>query len=69
MNIRMSSSIAAPAIILAGMAIAFAAMVIAAGSLADPFGQSVLVTTGSILLGSGLTFFLVRVFQVLPKDR
>lgn len=68
MNTRSIDTITSAVVIFAGMALAFAVLIIAARSLADPFDQSVLTTTGSVLLGSGLTFFLVRVFQLKARE-
>ncbi|HEX9616166.1 MAG TPA: hypothetical protein VGA03_02025 [Anaerolineales bacterium] len=38
-------------------------MIAVARNQADPLNQSILLSTGSVIFGSGLTFFLVRAFQ------
>lgn len=63
MYTQIRKQIFAAAGIFVGLAIAYATLVIAAISVADPLAQAVLVSTGSTLFGSGLTFLLIRGFQ------
>jgi hypothetical protein len=46
--------------IFAGMALILAVLLVAAGHVADAQAKLVLVSLGSSIFGSGLTFFLVR---------
>jgi hypothetical protein len=49
------------AVIFIGLAVVFGALVLVANTLANTFSQSLLVSLGSAVFGSGLTFFLIRV--------
>jgi hypothetical protein len=42
------------------MAFVFAVLLVAADRVADSFAQLALVSVGSAILGSGVTFFLIR---------
>jgi hypothetical protein len=48
--------------IFVGLAIVFAVLLAAALSVSDSFVRVVLVSVGSAILSSGLTFFLIRTF-------
>ena len=50
--------------IFTGLAIAYAVLILAAKSMADPFAQSVMVSIGSAIFGSGVTFFMIRISQL-----
>ncbi|MGE5123151.1 MAG: hypothetical protein ACM3H7_01425 [Acidobacteriaceae bacterium] len=50
--------------IFIGLAIVFAILVIAAITAADPVAREVMISVGSAVLGSGLTFFLINMFAV-----
>jgi hypothetical protein len=49
--------------IFVGLAVVSAVLLIAAASIADSFGKGVLVSFGSAVFASGLTFFLIRMTQ------
>lgn len=51
----------------AALALAGIGMMVGAGNLAEPFGQSVLLAIGCTLFGAALAFFLVRVFSLIEK--
>jgi hypothetical protein len=51
-------------LIFIGMAVIYAILVIFAASIEDAFGKSLLISTGSAILGGGLAFFLIRMFQI-----
>jgi hypothetical protein len=62
MNTQTRTSLGKAVAIFIGMAIVFAALLAAAGRMdADPLSQLVLISVGSAIFGSGLTFFLIRV--------
>ena len=44
-------------VIFLGLVIVFVALVLASTRVSDPFAQQVMLSTGSAILGSGLTFF------------
>jgi hypothetical protein len=46
--------------IFVGLAVVFGALVLVANTLANTFSQLLLVSLGSAIFGSGLTFFLIR---------
>lgn len=60
MNTQNRISLGKAVAIFIGMAIVFAALIVAAGSLTNVLAQLVLVSVGSAIFGSGLTFFLIR---------
>ncbi len=64
MNIPMIFSVKKAVAIFAGLSIVFAALVIAANSTGDPLAQSLLISLGSAIFASGLTFFLIRLNQL-----
>lgn len=47
--------------IFVGMAVVFVALLVAANYVPDTLNQTVMVSVGSAIFGSGLTFFLIRV--------
>jgi hypothetical protein len=47
--------------IFIGLAVVFGVLVLVANALANTFSQLLLVSLGSAIFGSGLTFFLIRV--------
>jgi hypothetical protein len=46
--------------IFVGMAVVFAVLLVAANSVTDTLDQIAMVSVGSAVFGSGLTFFLIR---------
>lgn len=50
-----------PVAIFIGLAVVFGVLVLVANTLANTFSQLLLVSLGSAIFGSGLTFFLIRV--------
>ncbi len=60
MNAKTRPSLAKAVMIFAAMAIVFAALLMAANYVSETLAQLVLVSVGSAVLGSGLTFFLIR---------
>ena len=62
MNTQTRTSLGKAVAIFIGMVIVFAALLVAADRMdADPLSQLVLISVGSAIFGSGLTFFLIRV--------
>jgi ABC-type uncharacterized transport system permease subunit len=59
---KMRNTISSAIAIVVGFAIAYAALIIAAFSVAHLLAQQVLVGAGSAILGAGLVFFLIRMF-------
>jgi len=53
-------NIGKPAVIFVGLAVVLGALVLVANPLANTFSQLLLVSLGSAVFGSGLTFFLIR---------
>ena len=51
-------------VIFLGLVIVFAVLVLASTRVSNPFAQQVMLSTGSAILGSGLTFFLIQMFAV-----
>lgn len=47
--------------IFVGLAVIFGALMLVANTLANTFSQLLLVSLGSAIFGSGLTFFLISV--------
>lgn len=60
MNTQTRISLGKAIAIFIGLAIVFAALLVAAGSLTNVLAQLVLVSVGSAIFGAGLTFFLIR---------
>jgi hypothetical protein len=60
MNTQTRTSLGKAIAIFVGMAIVFAVLLVAADLVANTFAQLVLVSAGSAILGSGVTFFLIR---------
>jgi hypothetical protein len=51
-------------LIFIGMAVIYAILVIFAASIENAFDKSLLISTGSAILGGGLAFFLIRMVQI-----
>ena len=49
------------AVIFIGLAVVFGVLVLVANTISSTFSQLLLVSLGSAIFGSGLTFFLIRV--------
>ncbi len=60
MNAKTRTSLAKAVMIFAAMAIVFAALLVATNYVTGTLPQLVLVSVGSAVFGSGLTFFLIR---------
>ncbi len=60
MNAKTRTSLGKAIILFAAMAIVFAALLLAANYVTETLAQLLLVSVGSAVLGSGLTFFLIR---------
>jgi hypothetical protein len=60
MNAQTRTSLGKAIAIFLGMALVFAVLLVAANRVAEPFVQLALVSVGSAILGSGVTFFLIR---------
>jgi len=60
MNTKTQNPIILSVSIFVGMAVIFAVLLLAAGSLGNAFAQTILVSLGSAIFGAGLTFFLLR---------
>jgi hypothetical protein len=63
----MKNQITRTIIIFIATAVVFTALLITAGSLTTSISQTVLISTGSAILASGLTFFMIRMFQIVEK--
>ncbi|HLF75156.1 MAG TPA: hypothetical protein VI524_12460 [Anaerolineales bacterium] len=50
--------------IFVGLAAVFVALLVAANNVPDTLNQTVMVSLGSAIFGSGLTFFLIRITQL-----
>ena len=55
------NTIGKPVAIFIGLAVVFGALALVANTLSNTFSQILLVSLGSAIFGSGLTFFLIRV--------
>jgi len=60
MNAQTRTSLGKTIAIFVGLAFVYAVLLVAAGRVADSFAQLVLVSVGSAIFGSGVTFFLIR---------
>jgi hypothetical protein len=60
MDAKTRTSLGKAITIFAAMAIVFTALLLAASYVTGTLAQLVLVSVGSAVLGSGLTFFLIR---------
>lgn len=60
MDIKTGSSLVISISIFVGLVIIFAVLLIAASAMQDGFARTILVSLGSAIFGSGLTFFLLR---------
>ncbi len=57
----MKSSLQKQAVVIfIALALVFAVLMVAAQTIADPFGQTLMVSVGSAIFGAGLTFFLIQ---------
>ena len=63
MKTTKSSEVVTSAVIFLALAVITAACLIAAQSVAGSYERMVLVSVGSGVFASGLTFFLLRAFQ------
>ncbi len=68
MNARMRISIGKAAVIFIGLALLFTVLLVAANRVPNPLAQLVLISSGSAIFGSGLTFFLMRATQPDVKE-
>lgn len=55
------------AVTFAALAIAGISIAVSAQAIPNAFAQTVMVAVGSVILGAGLTFFLVRIFALTEK--
>lgn len=70
MNTQTRTSIGKAVAIFIGMVIVFAALLTAAGGVVgDPLSQLVLISVGSAVFGSGLTFFLIRITHLVDDNK
>jgi hypothetical protein len=70
MNTKTRTSIGKAVAIFVGMVIVFATLLVAAGRMVgDPLSQLVLISVGSAVFGSGLTFLLIRVTHLVDDDK
>jgi hypothetical protein len=70
MNTKTRTSIGKAVAIFIGMVIVFAALLVAAGRVVDdPLSQLVLISVGSAVFGSGLTFLLIRVTHLVDDHQ
>jgi len=60
----MKSDVGQATVVFVAMAVIYAVLVIVAASIGDAFAKSLLISTGSAILGGGLAFFLIRMFQL-----
>ncbi len=51
-------------VIFVALAIIYAVLAIVSKGVADSLSQNLLIVTGAAILGSGLTFFLLRMTQM-----
>lgn len=49
--------------VMLGLAFVYVVLMGLSSGIGSPFAQSVMIGTGSAILGSGLTFFLIQMFQ------
>ena len=70
MNTQTRTSIGKAVAIFIGMVIVFAALLAAANRVVgDSLSQLVLISVGSAVFGSGLTFFLIRITHLVDDDK
>lgn len=70
MNTKTRTSIGKAVAIFIGMAIVFSTLLAAAGRVVgDSLSQLVLISVGSAVFGSGLTFLLIRVTQLVDDNK
>jgi len=63
----MNRSTAYAVVLFAGLAIVAAALLFAASSAVDSFARAVLIAMGSVVFGSGLTVFLLRLLATTDR--
>ena len=63
----MNRSTAYAVVLFAGLAIVAAALLFAASSASDSFARAVLIAMGSVVFGSGLTVFLLRLLATTDR--
>lgn len=68
MNTPISRTTFTAVTIFVALAVAFAVLTSTAEHLSDPFAQAVMMSVGSAIFGSGLTFFLIRVSSVDQRN-
>lgn len=61
----MRQSIVLSTVLFVALTAAAAIMLVAAASLGDAFGRTVLLTVAAALIGSGLTVFLLRMTSLV----
>lgn len=70
MNTQIRTSIGKAVAIFIGMVIVFATLLAVAGRVVgDPLSQQVLISVGSAVFGSGLTFFLIRITHLVDDNQ
>ena len=52
--------------IFIALALIFAVLIVTALAIADPFGQTLLISVGSAVFGAGLVFFLIQFSRTDP---
>jgi hypothetical protein len=60
MNAKIRTSLGKAIAIFVSMVFVFAVLLMAADRVANSFAQHVLVSVGSAVFGSGMTFFMIR---------
>lgn len=68
MNARIRISISKAAAIFIGLALLFTVLLVAANRVPNTLAQLVLISSGSALFGSSLTFVLIRATQPDVKE-
>jgi hypothetical protein len=63
----MKNQITQTILIFAATTVIYAALLAATNSLTGSISQTALIATGCAILASGLTFFLIRMFQIVEK--
>jgi hypothetical protein len=64
MENNMNKDVSQAVAIFIAMGLIYAVLAFIASGVEDTFGRSLMISTGSAILGAGLTFFLLRMFQV-----
>ncbi len=63
MQSQQQNSIVKPTVIFIVLAAVFVVLIVASINVSDSFGKGLMVSLGSAIFGSGLTFFLIQVFK------